>query len=244
MIDDYVVDCAWSADGSSLAIAGGEGKVALGRAGGDALSLEVIGEHLLGTIELAWQPRGTLFATAGQDGAVALWDSKAGNAVKRWKPAPTATQALAFSPDGKWLAYHSNEGGKYDIYVQPFPATGAKYQVPAVEQGGYRHPRWSPDGKALLYIIGGNVRLRVAGVTTRPDFAFGNATPVTKAPAWLDGNADITRQWDIAPDGQHFIARIVAGALGQTDGGGVQVPQIQVVLNWTEDLKQRVPVTR
>src|SRR5690348_7084170 len=102
--DDYVVDCAWSADGQSLAVAGGEGRVALARAAGDALALEVIGEHLLGTIALAWQPRGTRFATAGQDGAVALWDSVAGKAAKRWKPAPTATQALTFSPDGETLA--------------------------------------------------------------------------------------------------------------------------------------------
>jgi len=102
--DDYVVDCAWSADGQSLAVAGGEGKVALARATGGSLSLEIIGEHLLGTIALAWQPRGKLFATAGQDGAVALWDSGSGKAVKRWKPAPTATQALCFSPDGETLA--------------------------------------------------------------------------------------------------------------------------------------------
>jgi WD40 repeat protein len=102
--DDYVIDCAWSADGRSLAIAGGEGKVALARVDGDAISLDVIGEHLLGTIALAWQPRGRLFASAGQDGAVALWDADAAKAAKRWKPSPTATQALAFSPDGEILA--------------------------------------------------------------------------------------------------------------------------------------------
>lgn len=102
--DDYVVDCAWSADGQSLAVAGGEGKVALGRVGADSLVLDVIGEHLLGTISLAWQPRGSHFATAGQDGAVALWDSGSAKSVKRWKPSPTATQALCFSPDGVILA--------------------------------------------------------------------------------------------------------------------------------------------
>jgi WD40 repeat protein len=102
--DDYVVDCAWSPDGRALAIAGGEGKVALARADAGALSLEIVGEHLLGTIALAWQPRGKLFATAGQDGAVALWDAESAKAVKRWKPSPTATQALAFSPDGEILA--------------------------------------------------------------------------------------------------------------------------------------------
>ena len=102
--DDYVVDCAWSADGKSLAIAGGEGKVALGRATGDALTLEVLGEHLLGTLALAWQPHGTVFASAGQDSAVALWDATSGKEIRRWKPAPTPTQALCFSPTGETLA--------------------------------------------------------------------------------------------------------------------------------------------
>jgi WD40 repeat protein len=102
--DDYVVDCAWSPDGRSLVVTGGEGKVALARVAPDAVTLDVIGAHLLGTIALAWQPRGTIFATAGQDGAVALWDSESGKSVKRWKPAPTATQALCYSPDGATLA--------------------------------------------------------------------------------------------------------------------------------------------
>src|SRR4051812_38247875 len=107
--DDYIVDCAWSADGQSLALAGGEGKVGLVRFAADSVSTDVIGEHLLGTIALAWQPRGKLFATAGQDGAVALWDSESSKAAKRWKPAPTATQALCFSPDGEVLASASGK---------------------------------------------------------------------------------------------------------------------------------------
>jgi WD40 repeat protein len=101
--DDYVADLAWSPDGSAIAVAGGEGKVALARIAGEAMTLGVIGEHMLGTLALAWQPRGKLFATSGQDSAIALWDDS-GKAVKRWKPAPTATQALAFSPTGEILA--------------------------------------------------------------------------------------------------------------------------------------------
>jgi WD40 repeat protein len=107
MLDDYIAGLAWSPDGKSLAVAGGEGKVALARRGDDAsstLALDVVGEHLLGTIALAWQPRGKLFATAGQDGAIALWDSDTARPLKRWKPAPTATQALCFAPDGQMLA--------------------------------------------------------------------------------------------------------------------------------------------
>jgi len=107
--DDYVVDCAWSPDGKSLAIAGGEGKVALAKAAGDALSIEVIGEHLLGTLAVAWRPQADTFATSGQDSAVVVWDG-AGKEIKRWKPAPTPTQTLAFSPNGAMLATAAGKG--------------------------------------------------------------------------------------------------------------------------------------
>jgi WD40 repeat protein len=101
--DDYVADCAWSPDGKSLALAGGEGKVALASIGEQA-TIDVIGEHLLGTLAVAWQPRAHRFATAGQDGAVALWDAATAAQHKRWKPAVAAPQSLAWSPDGEILA--------------------------------------------------------------------------------------------------------------------------------------------
>jgi WD40 repeat protein len=102
-LDDYVADLAWSPTGESIAVAGGEGKVALARVAAQTLGLDVIGEHLLGTLALAWQPRGRMFATSGQDSSISLWDD-AGKSVKRWRPAPTPTQALAFSPTGEILS--------------------------------------------------------------------------------------------------------------------------------------------
>ncbi len=84
--DDFVADCAWSADGKFLAVAGGEGKVGLATVVGD-FALRTIGEHLLGTLAVAWQPRAQRFATSGQDGAIALWDAATASQLKRWKPA-------------------------------------------------------------------------------------------------------------------------------------------------------------
>ena len=101
--DDYVTDCAWSPDGTRLAVAGGEGKVGLVSAG-DSFALQQIGEHLLGTLAVAWQPRAKRFATSGQDAYVALWDAEAGTQLKRWKPGVAATQSLAWSPGGELLA--------------------------------------------------------------------------------------------------------------------------------------------
>lgn len=103
-LDDYVADVAWGPDGATLAIAGGEGKVGRARLEGESLTVDTIGEHMLGTLALAWQPRTQLCATSGQDSAIALWDMSTGRPVKRIKPAPTPTQALAFSPSGELLA--------------------------------------------------------------------------------------------------------------------------------------------
>jgi WD40 repeat protein len=108
--DDYVADLAWSPDGARLGVAGGEGKVALVASGGATPTLEIVGEHLLGTLAIAWQPRAARFATAGQDGAVALWDAAAARELKRWKPAVSATQALQYSPDGGLLATAAGKG--------------------------------------------------------------------------------------------------------------------------------------
>jgi WD40 repeat protein len=102
--DDYVVDLAWSPDGGQFAVAGGEGKVGLATAGREALSLAVVGEHRLGTLAVAWQPQARRFASAGQDGAVALWDAAPARELRRWKPGPGATQALAYAPRGDLLA--------------------------------------------------------------------------------------------------------------------------------------------
>lgn len=147
-----------------------------------------------------------------------------------------------FSPDGRWVAYSAQLTRERVqdrlVYVQPFPATGATYQIPALEAGGYRHPRWSPDGKELFYWIGGDVRMRAATVITQPTFAFGNPTPVPNPPSWLDSANDLARQYDVAPDGQRFIGRLLPGSAVAT--GAPMNAEIQVVLNWFEELKARV----
>lgn len=106
--DDYVVDLAWSPDSTAIAIAGGEGRVALASFSGDALTVRPIGEHAMGTLAVAWQPRGPAstgdrFATSGQDGALVLW-SAAGVPLTRLRPGVAATGHLAFHPQGTRLA--------------------------------------------------------------------------------------------------------------------------------------------
>jgi WD40 repeat protein len=103
-LDAYIADLAWSPEGGSLAVAGGEGAVVLVEQISAAPKVRAIGEHGMGVIAVAWQPGSNVFASTGQDSAVVLWDAASGNAVARIRPGTAWTEQIAFSPDGKLLA--------------------------------------------------------------------------------------------------------------------------------------------
>jgi serine/threonine-protein kinase len=198
----------------------------------------------------SWSPNGDGFlfrSTKGTQNTLLFYSLKDRKATPFGGVTSATPTNAVFSPDGRWVAYETgafnpalNGGASRAVYVQPYPATGVPFQIPVVEQGGYRHPRWSPDGKELFYMIGGNIRLRVASVSTHPGFVLGNSLPLLKPAVWQDSNNDTARQWDVMPDGQHFIARVPAGSAGQV--GQTQTQQIEVVLNWFTELQQRVPI--
>ena len=140
----------------------------------------------------------------------------------------------AFSPDGRWVAYHTLEPGKNtdEVYVQPFPATGARYQLPISRDN--HHPVWSRDGKELFYIPGPGEFASIS-VTTTPSFTFGNPTPVRQV---LENYApSVPRHYDVTPDGK-LIGLMPSE---QSQAGAPAANLINVVLNWFDELKQKVP---
>ena len=103
----------------------------------------------------------------------------------------------ALSPDDRWLAYISNETGRDEVYVRPFPHAGGRWQV---SSSGGGEPRWRPDGKELFYRSADT--LIAVQVQTRPGFAVG------KRRALFTGNyVSNTRHatYDVHPDGQRFV---------------------------------------
>ena len=111
---------------------------------------------------------------------------------------PTSAQMSSrFSPDGKWIAYQSNETGQFEIYVEPFPRTGVRTRVS--DAGGER-PVWSPEGREIFYDKEGT--LYVAAVTTSP--AFAARTPAA-LPIKGFLQASGRRLWDMSPDGTRFL---------------------------------------
>lgn len=112
----------------------------------------------------------------------------------------SAQHSSRFSPDGKWIAYVSNESGVFEVYVQPFPLTGAKYKVS--KKPDSLHPVWSPDGRQLYF--DDQQRMYSVQVRTQPSFQASEpvAMPIS---GFVAGGVNGRRQWDMTPDGKQFI---------------------------------------
>jgi serine/threonine protein kinase len=154
-----------------------------------------------------------------------LWVLPMDNAAER-KPIPflhtdfDARQAH-FSPDGRWIAYRSNESGKNEIYVRPFPAPaggGGKWMV---SQGG-NQPRWRRDGKELFYLSPDGQLMASQVNASGSAFQASIPKPLFKAPQNVE--------WEVSPDGTKFLFPV-------TGGDTTQSP-FTVVLNWMALLKK------
>jgi serine/threonine-protein kinase len=136
----------------------------------------------------------------------------------------------ALSSDGRWLAYHSNESGHYEVFVRPFPNVGdGKWQI---SSDGGTSPVWGPEGQELFY-RNGDAMMEV-GIETEPTFTPGS--PVVL----FTGRYDLTsrRNYDISPNSQQFL--MVKNAERPEEASART--EVIIVLNWFEELKERVPV--
>ena len=150
----------------------------------------------------------------------------------------TYTGGAALSPDGRWLAYSAGVSTvAFDVYVEPFPLTGARQRVSQAEGGVW--PLWSPDGRELFFrmrSVGGGVTLKGVDIATEPNFGFSNEQTLP-----VEDFIVVTRHrdYDITPDGQRFLMVFPADQAGSSEPTR---PQINIVLNWFGELKERVPV--
>ena len=127
-----------------------------------------------------------------------------------------------FSPNGRWIAYRSDESGQYQVYIRPFPSAEGKWQV---STAGGTYPVWNPDGKELFYRNGD--KMMVVDVKTEGELALGTPQMLFEKPSLLE-------EYDVAPDGQHFV---------MIEEGESQPAPTQLILvqNWGEELKRLVP---
>ena len=133
------------------------------------------------------------------------------------------------SPDGRWIAYDSDETGRGEVYVRPFPdVEGGRWQI---STAGGREPIWARSGRELFYYTPGGVMS--VPLQSGPSLTFGNASVVVEG-GYVSGPPG--RQYDASPDGERFLMIKAGGDETSTSG------QIIVVQNWLDELAQRVPV--
>jgi serine/threonine-protein kinase len=138
--------------------------------------------------------------------------------------------------DGRWMAYTSDESGQPQIYVRPFPnVDGGKWPV---STGGGNSPLWSPNGNELFY----RNRDEIIAVPVRTGPVFSAETPkIIFRGNYVSARAVDRQPWDISPDGKRFLMVKPPDSAGDTSG--IASPRkINILLNWFEELRQRVPV--
>jgi hypothetical protein len=236
---------AWSADGQYIAFQSDRnGDLAIFAQRADGIGpAERLTTPEAGAAHVpeSWSAKGNLLFTATKGPDATLWVySQADRATRPFAAVQASRLPInaAFSPDGTWVAYQSNESGVSAVYVQPFPPTGSRFLASAsAPSDDPHHPLWSRDGTELFYVAGVN-RFVVTRVTQRPGLTFSNPVSI-QIGAWKNtfGGPTTIRNYDVFPDGRRFVG-VIASAV--TEAGELRSPQIQVVLNWFEDVKRRM----
>jgi serine/threonine-protein kinase len=190
----------------------------------------------------SWHPRGKFLAfheptTANRD----IWIlPMEGDEASGWKPGKPAAFLIspffetdaAFSPDGRWLAYSSEEPGRFEVYVRPFPGPGGQWQV---SEGGGRFPTWSRNRKELFYRTPEST-LMVATYAAEGD-SFRAEKPRKWSPGLAPPLAPFNGTFDLHPDGQRFAVLKAAEQRAEE-----RRDHVVLIQNFFEELRRLSPV--
>ena len=177
----------------------------------------------------SWFPTGRVLFAYGSFNITELTQSEQGDMHHRPLLVETSGEEdLSFSKDGNWFSYQSRETGASEVFIQPYPVVSRAQRK--ITQGGGNDPVWSQSGE-LFYHNGG--QLWTVPITTEPTLAWEIPVPLFATPAVTNAGAFVN--YDVAPDGQRFV---FVRPLAEEN----QPNQINVVLNWFQELTERVPV--
>ena len=190
----------------------------------------------------SWSRDGTTLLFSVVKGAThALWvfTPEGRKTVPFGRLESSASLSATFSPEGRWVAYSSTQPGgglisaNRGIYVEPFPPTGEKHQVPEVAIDF--HPVWSPDGKNIFFVPMAARPTMAVPIATQPSVTFGAAVDLPKVPRPGLLATDM-RGYDVLPDGRFISLTPLSGDVANPSNA-----EVRVVLNWFEELKRLAP---
>jgi serine/threonine-protein kinase len=182
----------------------------------------------------SWSPDGnTLSFVVMRANDSGVWTLSAdSHMAKVFADEPGSLQrGSTFSPDGRWIVYHSNESDRTDVYARAFPG-GPKKRI---TQDGRANPTWPVHGSELFYSLGATGQLFARTISLNDGLTFGREQRLTLPRYAAFGNG--IRSYDVSSDGQRFLMTVPAGEQTRPNFN-----RIDIVLNWFEELKQKVPV--
>ena len=235
----------WTSDGehvvfSRTVTAGNRNLYRVRADGSSAAERLTTTEQDQGLISLSPDGQTAIFTDTNVADAAATWHIMSARLDTNAEPQPVVTgpfrQASGeLSPDGRWLAYRSDEAGRFEIYVQPYPGPGPK--IPLSINGG-NWPMWAPDGQAVFYVSEESLMRRT--FDPEPTVQLGSPEVVLDLRGYALGGERFRRQFDVAPDGERFLLRKAPVAASSPDE--TAAARLTVVTGWTRELLERVPV--
>jgi len=231
----------WSPDGQRLAfnwLKDGRRSLAVQPADGTVVAQVLLAR---GPYPSSFMRGGRQLAAVGAGDIVIVTVENGKASAQPLAQTPQTEQWPEFSPDGRWLAYGSDVSGRFEVYVQPYPGPGPRTQV-SIEGG--ESPAWHPNGRELFYVSlldpAGRRRMMAAEFEAGAPPRIGRPRPLFEFdPHDLALASWPVRCFDVAPDGQRFYV-----VQTRTSPPPPVVTHINLVLNWLEELKAKVPTGR
>jgi Tol biopolymer transport system component len=182
-------------------------------------------------IPTSWSPDGEVLAftethpTTGED--ILLLELGGERQVRPYLRTPSDESEASFSPNGRWVAYTSDETGRHEVYVQPFPGPGGKWQIST--EGG-AEPLWAPNGQELFYRNG--EKMMAVAVETETGFTADKARVLFEGRYVSRGPLGLP-QYCISSDSQRFLMIQEEEQMAPT--------QLHAVVNWFDELERLAP---
>ncbi|HTR20211.1 MAG TPA: protein kinase [Gemmatimonadales bacterium] len=233
---DWALDVEWAPDGRRILFntyseASVRALAADGSDTGAVLYEGRSGAGLVTTAVLALDRRTLVLGTHDAPGGDNIDVATVGvnQAARPFVSTASSEGAPRLSPDGKWIAYVSDESGRYEVYARPFPAAGPRIQV---SNAGGIQPVWSPTGARLFYRLGkALIAADIALNAPRGSFQVVRRQQLFEMDSYVGLPGAFPATYDVAPDGRHFL---IARRVGETE------PAIMVWINWLPALKAKL----